>query len=245
MENVIEFSKQDVCSLLGVNKETLKKVEQKKQLYDRLYKKGYILRDKIKKGRQVFYMLQLYNEDKLQYTLICENNFNTKEYKAFGDYFLYRTYNLEEPITKKFLSKICGVCEETIRKWDGLMIDNKILGKDGFYYVRKTILNKENKEYKYELTCEEEFLSYQRSSRFVKKIEDIKRQYINGQIDLEVYTELIRVIQDHCSIMEEKSVYKVSKYYLKQDKELYEEIKALIYKTYISEDNNYIIEFKK
>ena len=40
MENIIEFTRQDICDLLGVTKDTLKKIEQKSQLYNRLYKRG-------------------------------------------------------------------------------------------------------------------------------------------------------------------------------------------------------------
>ena len=244
MENIIEFTRQDICDLLGVTKDTLKKIEQKSQLYDRLYKRGWILTEKIKRGRNSIYLLRQSNENKLQYSLICENNFNTKEYESFGKYFLYRTYNLDQPITRNILAKLCEVCVETIRKWDGLMVENNILGKDGWYYLKRT-RDKETNNFKWELTCREEFESYRRSSRLVKKISEVKNLYIENKIDLDTYTELIRSIEGHSCVLEEKAIYKVSKFYLKQDKELYEEIKSLIYKTYISEEKHFKLNFNK
>lgn len=244
MENIIEFTRQDICDLLGVTKDTLKKIEQKSQLYDRLYKRGWILAGKTKRGRNSIYLLQQSNENKLQYSLICENNFNTKEYESFGKYFLYRIYNLDQPITRNILAKLCEVCVETIRKWDGLMVENNILGKDGWYYLKR-IRDKETNNFKWELTCKEEFESYRRSSRLVKKISEVKNLYIENKIDLDTYTELIRSIEGHSCVLEEKAIYKVSKFYLKQDKELYEEIKSLIYKTYISEEKDFKLNFNK
>ena len=100
MENIIEFTRQDICDLLGVTKDTLKKIEQKSQLYNRLYKRGWILTEKIKRGRNAIYLLQQSNENKLQYSLICENNFNTKEYESFGKYFLYNACCSGSPDTE-------------------------------------------------------------------------------------------------------------------------------------------------
>ena len=47
--------------------------------------------------------------------------------------------------------------------------------------------------------------------------------------------------------MEDKFVYRVSKYYLKEDKELYEDIKKLAFTTYLSQEENgkYIVTFKE
>ena len=79
----------------------------------------------------------------------------------------------------------------------------------------------------------------------VKKISEVKNLYIENKIDLDTYTELIRSIEGHSCVLEEKAIYKVSKFYLKQDKELYEEIKSLIYKTYISEEKDFKLNFNK
>ena len=121
---------------------------------------------------------------------------------------------------------------------------NNILGKDGWYYLKRT-RDKETNNFKWELTCREEFESYRRSSRLVKKISEVKNVYIENKIDLDTYTELIRSIEGHSCVLEEKAIYKVSKFYLKQDKELYEEIKSLIYKTYISEEKDFKLNFNK
>ncbi|WP_291626017.1 hypothetical protein [Clostridium sp.] len=245
MINKLELTRQQICDILGVAKSGLKTIENKNQLSTRLEQKGYEFINKVKVGRNAFYIIAKKNEDMELYTSICENIFNTKLYKEFGEYFMYRTYNTKEPLTRKFISEKSGVCANTVRRWDEIMVNMEILGKDGYYYIAREKLDED--KYKYRLTCKEEYNSYCKSSRLVAKRNEIKEKYIANKISLDEYTELVSAISAHWSVMEDKFVYRVSKYYLKEDKELYEDIKKLAFTTYLSQEENskYIVTFKE
>ena len=73
-------TKQEICDILGVNKETLKKIEQKGQLSDRPKLKGYEFISNSKKGRNCEYTIVSYDENIKLYTDICDNLFETKSY---------------------------------------------------------------------------------------------------------------------------------------------------------------------
>lgn len=53
----MKLSKQQLMDILNVKKEGLKTMERKQQLYIRLEEKGYKLINKIKEGRQVYYIV--------------------------------------------------------------------------------------------------------------------------------------------------------------------------------------------
>ena len=57
MTNKLDLTRQQICDILGVAKSGLKTIENKNQLSTRLEQKGYEFIDKIKVGRNAFYIV--------------------------------------------------------------------------------------------------------------------------------------------------------------------------------------------
>ena len=77
-------TKQEVCGILEVNKETLKKIEQKEQLNNRLKEKGYEFVSKNKKGRNCEYVIRKCEPEISE----IDKNFNVERefWKSIGIY---------------------------------------------------------------------------------------------------------------------------------------------------------------
>lgn len=199
-------------AILGVKKEGLKTIEKRQQLYVRLEEKGYTLKGKFKKGRKVYYEIEQKSEEKEIYNNIVHYMFNTLKEEEFTDYFLTRLANTNKPITKNLLSKNCNVNRATITKWDNKMIEHKLLGKDGYFYVLVTYDN--NNIPVYTLTDEYEYNSFIKCSRHVRQKQNVLQQYKEDKINIDECQLLLDGITLNQKAIENKFVYRVSKFQL-------------------------------
>ena len=225
---------QDICNILGVSKRGLKTIEQRQQLSQRLEKFGYRLVEKSKVGRNNYYKIEMINEDFKKYLNICRDFFSTNKHKDFGEYFLYRTFNTELPVTKKFIGELSQINRNLVSKFDNSLVQNGILKKDGFWYVR--VEYNENKKPTYYITSKEEWQGYMKCSKYAQMKESVRQKYLNGEISLEEYDLIRDGITLNQATVESKFVYKVNKYRLIEDNQLAQDVVDLIDMVYNIED---------
>ena len=235
-------TKQEICDILGVTTSTLRKIESRDKLYERLHYKGYRFIEKIKCGRTFEYKVVNFDDNVKTYTDICDNLFETKLYDEFSDYFLYRILNLDIPVTKRLIANLSNVDKRTVGKWDGKMVDNDLIKKDGYWYVAVDYTKDgENViEENYRITDKYEYDAYMKNSRAAKKKEDLKLKYVTGKIDLETYELARDSITRSELILENKFVYRISKYKLPNEKALLNDIYKLVFELYGYRDSHRI-----
>ena len=245
MKEKIEITREELLEILGVTNNNLKTIIKRKQLYERLKQKGYIYIDKEKVGRNTLYILEKYYKTNEIESLnnICNGIFHTKKQKEFSNYYLYRILNLDKAITKELLSKLSDVSHNTITKWDKIMIENNIMDKDGFYYVKMTM--NEDKPV-YELTDKYEYSTFCKNKLILARRDKAFERYTKGEIDKITYD----MIHDSATLSayanEGKFVYRVTKYQLnKAGIDLTKMIKELIIKVYMIDLNKYFINLNQ
>ena len=245
MKEKIKITREELLEILGVTNNNLKTIIKRKQLYERLKQKGYIYIDKEKVGRNTLYILEKYYKTNEIESLnnICNGIFHTKKQKEFSNYYLYRILNLDKAITKELLSKLSEVSHNTITKWDKIMIENNIMDKDGFYYVKMTM--NEDKPV-YELTDKYEYSTFCKNKLILARRDKAFERYTKGEIDKITYD----MIHDSATLSayanEGKFVYRVTKYQLnKAGIDLTKMIKELIIKVYMIDLNKYFINLNQ
>ena len=228
----IELTRNDLLDILGVTNNNLKAIIKRNQLKQRLKEKGYTYKGKEKHGRSCTYIVEKYTmtNDVESLNNICTGLFHTRKQKEFSNYYLYRLLNLNTAITKELLSRLVDVNRNTITRWDNLMIDNNIMTKDGFFYVRMTI---EDDKPVYELTDKFEYNTFRKNKMIISKKNQALRDYIDGKIDKVTYDLINDGATASILATENKFVYKVTKYQLnKAGIDLAKLIKELIIKVY-------------
>ena len=245
MKEKIKITREELLEILGVTNNNLKTIIKRKQLYERLKQKGYIYIDKEKVGRNTLYILEKYYKTNEIESLnnICNGIFHTKKQKEFSNYYLYRILNLDKAITKELLSKLSDVSHNTITKWDKIMIENNIMDKDGFYYVKMTM--NEDKPV-YELTDKYEYSTFCKNKLILARRDKAFERYTKGEIDKITYD----MIHDSATLSayanEGKFVYRVTKYQLnKAGIDLITMIKELIIKVYMIDLKKYFINLNQ
>lgn len=236
----MKYNKQQIMDILQVKKEGLKTIEKKQQLYERLKEKGYVLNKKVKEGRQVYYIIDKDNDYKEILNNISLFMFNTNNDNLFSDYFLLRIFNIEKPITKELIANYCDINRKTVTKLDNKMIEHEILSKDGFFYIACDI--KDNKR-SYRITCKEEYNSYMKCNNVVNKRHRIIQKLKNNEIDEESALLMLDALTMYNEAIENKFVYKIHKFMLHKENELYKDIFNLIENTYnakIKSDEYYL-----
>lgn len=245
MMNELRLTRCDLLQILGIRNETLKWIIKKEKLSERLREKGYMYLDKIKEGRKVYYIVKEFSVTNYIESLnnVCTGMFNTRKQREFSDYYLYRTLNLDQPITKQFLSKLSNVNKNTISKWDSKMIENNIMTKDGFFYVAMKINpNEEDSKPTYELTTKEEYTSFVKNNLFISKRNKAYDDLQSGKIDKVTYDIIIDGTTAHMLANKNKIVYKVNKYQLKKANiDFSDLIYNLIRKVYVLDEYDYKI----
>ena len=245
MKEKIKITREELLEILRVTNNNIKTIIKRKQLYERLKQKGYIYIDKEKVGRNTLYILEKYYKTNEIESLnnICNGIFHTKKQKEFSNYYLYRILNLDKAITKELLSKLSEVSHNTITKWDKIMIENNIMDKDGFYYVKMTM--NEDKPV-YELTDKYEYSTFCKNKLILARRDKAFERYTKGEIDKITYD----MIHDSATLSayanEGKFVYRVTKYQLnKAGIDLTKMIKELIIKVYMIDLNKYFINLNQ
>lgn len=240
-ENELKLTRKELLGVLGVKEESLKKIISRKQLYKRLMDKGYKYIGKEKKGRNHLYIIKQISKDKEILNNISNVMFNTKDDYKLGDYILYRTYNIDRPITKKMISDLCNVNRNTITRWDEKMIENGFMTKDGYFYV--AIDYNENNEINYRLTDKYEYCQYYSNSKFAKKTKDIAEKYKKDIISYDEMRIAMQGIDTYAKTIENKFVYKVNKFNIIKNNKLFIELLNLIKATRIDKDKIYTQDY--
>lgn len=127
----MKVDKLGLINIMGINKYTLKRVEHDGKLKERLYKIGYILKNKTKEGRKVYYEIE---ETENNINSFISYKFKTNYPKDFIKMIKIRIEDCENSKgikTNAEISKELNVSNKTICKWNKQLIECGFLIKDG------------------------------------------------------------------------------------------------------------------
>lgn len=206
----------ELKSILNINLNALKQIERRKTLNKRLLEKGYILINKYIESNKTIYELEISKTKQ-----IISKTYNVSKTNNFIDYFNIRTK--EEPKTIEEIANKANVNKKTVSKWDNTLQDKRIIAKDGYYYFR---LDKGQGEL-IQVTIEE-YKSFWKNKAYVNAFNKLQDRYIKGEIsltELQLSSGEIAVI---ISTIENKYYYKIKKYKVDKNNELYIDTKKLI-----------------
>ncbi|WP_455789312.1 hypothetical protein [Clostridium butyricum] len=225
-----KINRKELQDILNVKNDGLKKIIRKGQLEKRLNDLGYQLISTEKEGRNTYYNISKEEKGKCKELLnnIIKYHFGTTHYEQFIKYLLYRFYNLGQPITKKLIADNIGVDKKTITRWDNKLLEHNFIGKDGYWYVRAEI--KENNII-YVLTDEWEYNSYSNNMRYVAKDNMIVQRLEDEEFDRIDFELMLEALKDRKSITDDKYVYRVKKFFKKNDYELCTQLFKMILST--------------
>lgn len=203
--------------ILNVSLNALKLIEKRNNLEYRLNKVGYKLVDKYKEKNKYIYVVEKSNNNlKKQIRTI----YSTSRADKFINYFNIRT--IEQPKTIKEIAVESNVAEKTIIKWDNILLDKRILSKDGFYYFKLDRSTNEIIE-----ISKEEYKRFWKNRVYLKAFSDLRRKYMEGEIsliELQLTSGDVAVI---LSAIENKYCFKIKKYKVNQN-QLYINTKKII-----------------
>ncbi|NRT79453.1 helix-turn-helix domain-containing protein [Clostridium beijerinckii] len=244
--NKIKLARNELMELLNVKNEALKQIEKNNQLSQRLDNKGYNFIEKIKKGRNNYYIVESqYKDDenyKLILTNIIEQMYKTREYLSFSEYFTIRYVFAKvrwQGATIPSIAEKVGVSESTIKKWDKLLKSNELIKQDGYYYYKKDMETYEEIE-----ISQEEYKSYWRNKVFVSAMKSLQDKYDRGEI---TFAELQVGIMESGEILkaiEGKYCFRVKKYIVNEFNQLCGDMFGLIKKVFLTDIGLDYIEIK-
>ncbi|WP_238948842.1 hypothetical protein [Clostridium sp. YIM B02569] len=212
----MKVSRNELKSILEVNLNALKQIERRKTLDKRLLDKGYRLISKYIEGNKTIYELEVSDTKQL-----INKTYNVSKTNSFIDYFNIRTK--EEPNTIEEIATKANVNKKTVAKWDNTLQDKRIISKDGYYYFR---LDKDEGEMIQ--VSMEEYKSFWKNKAYLNAFNRLQQKYIQGEIsltELQLASGEIAVI---ISTIENKYYYKIKKYKVDKNNELYKNTKRLI-----------------
>jgi len=213
----MKLDKKGICDILQIKNDTLRKIEGSNKLDLRLKEKGYILKDKIKEGRKVYYILEQISEYKEMYNNLVKNYYNTDKEQEFTKYFTLRTLTNDKfPLNKADISDKVNVSTRTITRWDNTLIDKRIISKDGFYYF---CLDKENRTVKQ--CSKEEYKSFWKNKAIENNIKMLVDKYYRGEISIE---EMLRENSDfttRVNLFDNKYYFRTKKYKTNFNNQMY------------------------
>ena len=168
----MKANRRELLNILGVKNSGLKTIENKKQLNKRLKDLGYKLIDKVKEGRQVFYILEQMEENKELHNKLIKHAYNTNKIEEFSDFFMMRTEGIKKELklTNKDISEAIGISNKTICKWNKTLLDKEIISQDGFYYF---VIENIDGNISSRQTTKEEYSSYWKNKgmrQFIKSL---------------------------------------------------------------------------
>lgn len=202
--------------ILGVNLNALKQIERRKTLGKRLLENGYRLINKYIENNKTVYELETSKTKQ-----IISKEYNINKTDNFIDYFNIRTK--EEPNTIEEIATRANINKKTVAKWDNTLQDKRILSKDGYYYFRL-----DRDEGGMVQVSMEEYKSFWKNKAYLNAFNRLQEKYIKGEIsltELQLTSGEIAVI---ISTIENKYYYKIKKYKVDKNNELYKDTKKLI-----------------
>ena len=235
MELMIKVKRNDLCDILGVGIEAIKKIEKNNTLEERLKEVGYHYVKKEKEGRSNVYILVQMEENKDKKLLTCmiKNIYGTDKYLTFSEYFTIRYVFAKTKwrgASAKKISEYVGVSQNTISRWDNLMRSNNMILADGFYYYKKDFDTGKEIE-----ITEYEYKSFWENKRHTGAMKRLKTKFEMGKIDIDEYTVAILEKSDILRALEGKYCYKVKKYIINELNVLNKDIFNLIKKIYLTD----------
>lgn len=233
----MKVKKEELAEILCVKIVTIRSLESRNQLKEKLREKGYLLLGKQKDGRSFIYDVKLLSPNKESLNNCISGIFNSSNEEKISEYILYRNMNLSKPLTKKYISKLCDVSEKTIRNWDDIMVKNNLLAKDGFFYIAMDFHKDEKATYR--ITDKNEYSSFIKNNFIIKERDKKMEQWKNNEIDNITFQIYMDGSTDSLRANYNKIVYKVSKFNIGKNTELFKLILDLIKKVYKFDENDY------
>ena len=222
----MKVDKNKLMEMLNVTKDSLKHIEDRNQLTDKLKDKGYSLINKIKEGRKVFYIIEpMENQELIElYDNLCKEVYNTNNKMSFGYYYICRTDPDKYGISsKKDLAIESNVTPNTITKWDNKLLELKQIQKDGYYYF--CIDSIKNKIYQ---CSKEEYNNFWRNSGLLKAFKVLQNRYNNGEITLQELQLASADVGALCQALQNKYYYRIKKYKIDKDNKMLIDTRELI-----------------
>lgn len=218
------LNKKELCELLNVKPQTLKDIEKQKKLEEKLNKIGYKLYMKEKRGRYVYYYIELVHVNREIYNNLVKTHYKTSKIDEFTNYFKVRTDSCKNnlPIGKKDIANASNVSVNTISKWDSISINEDIISQDGYYYFKIKVSTREIIQVEYE-----EYSEYWKDRLENYNISKIKKLYNEGVITLD---ELLKTVTEYtvAQSLINAFYFRVKKYVLNDKNKLYLTLNALI-----------------
>ena len=217
------YSRKQLAELLNTSVDNIKKLEKRKKLEDRLNKNGYYLIKVHKEGRGKTYEVVELNQNKVIKNNIYKYVFNVSKFDKFERYFKVRTYNTDKPLTLEYIADKCETNRQAISRWDNKLINNDILYKDGFYYMYIDNITGDV----YEIP-KEKYNEYWKNKAYLKTLKSLQNRFLNGDIDLNEFQVLSIQVGNLKATLDKGYVYKVKKFRLNDDNQLYKDIVKLM-----------------
>lgn len=221
--------KKELCRILNVKPSTLKDIVKDKKLEQRLEKKGYKLVDKFKKGRFVYYNIELINVDKELYCNLIKTHYNTDKQDEFSKYFTKRKEysNKEKAISVRKLEGYTGVSRKTISKWDKISVSEKVMKKDGYCYFKYISSINDVVE-----IDGEEFSEFWKAVDSSKRLTQYFKEAMEGKITMEKYNELHRLFLNDKAVEKGSLCFRIPFYKVNDKNKLCSTISKLIKNIY-------------
>ena len=245
-KNIFTVERTTILEILNVKNTALKQIIARKQLEKRLIEKGYLLLETFKQGRKTLYKIEEISQNKFKLNNAMECIFNTtKDEEKHSNYILYRCANIYKPLSKKHLANKIGVNEKTIGKWDKNMIENKLLAKDGYFYVAMDFKEDAQGEdiIEYRLTDKYEYNTFVTNNRYLKIRNSAMDNQSEGKFTYDECALIIKSTEDSLKANYGKIVYKVSKYTVGKNSDLTKLIIKLIKDVWDKKLINYILDY--
>ena len=226
-------TRKELSELLNTSTDSIRMMEKRNKLKEKLENKGYNLIKIIKVKNKSNYEVEEIKQFNEVLANIYTYVFNTKDPIKFNKYFKERTDNINIPISQEKIGAKVNVSAMTVHNWDNKLIKNDIIAKDGFYYVKVDNTTKEETQ-----VSKEEYNNYWKNRSDVRVLHELKNKYDEGVITFEQAITISQQISALETALEGCYYYKVSKFKLYSENKLYIDIKDMI------ENPNKILEIE-
>lgn len=235
MDKIKTVEKQDLMDMLGITARTLKGIENQNKLSERLEKIGYILHEKFKQGRKVYYNIEQTNSQKQTANQLMKHYYNTTSFEQFSNYFSMRTGCAKNNVCTTIykLSNHLDTSAKTVNTWDLMLIDKSILAKDGYYYFSREI-DQETGNYINRRISKEEYKSFWKNKGYSRAMKSLQKKYDEGII---TFAELQLAIADASEILKvinNKYCFRIKKYLVNEDNPMYIDTLDLLKGAYLT-----------
>ena len=227
------YDRKQLAELLNTSVDSIRMMEKRKTLKEKLENQGYNLIKIIKVKNKSNYEVEKIEQFNEVLSNIYTYVFNAKDPIKFNKYFKERTDNIHLPVTLEDIGIKVDVSAMTVHNWDKTLIKNDIIAKDGFYYVRRDNATGEEVQ-----VSKEEYNTYWKNRNDMKVLHDLKNKYDEGVITFEQAIAISQQISALETTLAGCYYYKVSKFKLYSENKLYIDIKDMI------ENPNKILEIE-